>query len=126
MLGELGYRCHTPPEIFGTRADSLGADDTTWLSKIARTGWVVLNRDAKIMERPHELAAYRAAKVHMFYLPGMATRDHLVNLVEANLQDIITFASERTPEVWRITDHGVEKFVVRSKSRRATREGSGA
>jgi hypothetical protein len=66
LLAELGYRCHTPPEIFGTRADSLGADDTTWLNKISRSGWVVLNRDAKIMERPHELAAYRAAKVHMW------------------------------------------------------------
>jgi len=99
MLSELGYRCHTPPEVFGTRADSLGAEDTTWLSKVARTGWIVLNRDAKIMERPHELAAYRAAKVHMFYLPGMATRDHLVHLVRTNLQDIISVASERTPEV---------------------------
>jgi hypothetical protein len=70
LLTVLGYKCHTPPEVFGTRAESLGADDTEWLGKIARTGWVVLNRDAKIMERPDELAAYRAARVHMFYLPG--------------------------------------------------------
>lgn len=42
------------------------------------------------MERPPEPAAYRAAKVHMFYLLGMAIRDHLVHLVEANLHDIVS------------------------------------
>ncbi|PWV81877.1 hypothetical protein SAMN05421630_106110 [Prauserella marina] len=110
---DLGYRCHTPPEVFGTRAESLGAEDTTWLSKIAGSGWVVLNRDAKIMERPEELAAYRAAKVHMFYLPGEATRAHLTQLVSGNLRDIITRATDRTPEVWRITNHGVERFVIK-------------
>ena len=72
LLVGLGYRCHTPPEVFGTRVESLGAEDTEWLGRIARSGWVVLNRDAKIMERQHELVAYRAAKVHMFYLPGEA------------------------------------------------------
>ena len=25
LLVELGYGCHTPPEIFGSRAESLGA-----------------------------------------------------------------------------------------------------
>jgi hypothetical protein len=115
LLAGLGYRCHTPPEVFGTRAESIGAEDTKWLAKIARSGWVILNRDAKIMERPDELAAYRAAKVHMFYLPGMATRDHLRRLVEVNLRDVITFASNRTPDVWRISDHGVERFAPKRR-----------
>lgn len=123
FLLSLGYVCHTPPEVFGTRADSLGASDTEWLGKIARTGWVVLNRDAKIMERPDELTAYRAAKVHMFYLPGEATRDQLLHLVETNLKDIITHSAHRTPDVWRITPHGIERFVVR-KRRRSRREPS--
>ncbi|ASR39813.1 hypothetical protein BAY61_30210 [Prauserella marina] len=65
------------------------------------------------MERPEELAAYRAAKVHMFYLPGEATRAHLTQLVSGNLRDIITRATDRTPEVWRITNHGVERFVIK-------------
>jgi hypothetical protein len=106
--------------VFGTRAESLGAEDTSWLAKIARSGWTVLNRDAKIMERPDELTAYRAAKVHMFYLPGTATRDHLRRLVADNLRDVITFANNRTPDVWRITDHGVERFTLnRTKRRRS-------
>lgn len=75
VLTSLGYKCHTPPEIFGTRAESLGAKDEEWLRRIAGSGWVVLNRDANIMQRPNELEAYRAVKVHMFYLPGEATRD---------------------------------------------------
>jgi len=78
----------------------------------------VLNRDAKIMERPDELAAYRAAKVHMFYLPGQATRDHLKHLVGKHLRTILTCASDRTPDVWRITDHGVERFVTVKRRRR--------
>jgi PIN domain-containing protein len=54
MLVSLGYKCHTPPEVFGTRAESLGAEDAEWLGRIAGSGWVVLNRDAKIMERPDD------------------------------------------------------------------------
>ncbi len=63
------------------------------------------------MERPHELAAYRAARVHMFYLPGEATRDRLKLLVEAHLHDVVTYSLNRTPEVWRITDRGVVRFA---------------
>jgi hypothetical protein len=119
LLVGLGYRCHTPPEVFGSRVESLGAEDTEWLGRIARSGWVVLNRDAKIMERQHELVAYRAAKVHMFYLPGEATRDQLRCLVETHLQDIVTYATDRTPEVWKITNHGVERFMIRKPRSRS-------
>lgn len=95
----------------------MGAADTEWLGKIARSGWLVLNRDAKIMERLDELAAYRAARVHMFYLPGVATRDHLRYLVETNLHDIVMYATERNPDVWRITDNGVARFAPRTRRR---------
>jgi predicted ArsR family transcriptional regulator len=73
------------------------------------------------MERADELEAYRSAKVHMFYLPGEATRDHLKRLVETYLSDIITYASERTPEVWKITDRGVERFRPRAPKSRTKR-----
>lgn len=118
LLVKLGYGCHTPPEVFGTRAASEGAEDTEWLAKITRSGWVVLNRDAKIMERPHELEAYRAAKVHMFYLPGEATRDHLRFLVENHLATVVSHAMSKRPEVWRITDRGVVPFTYRKSRRR--------
>ncbi|MCK2237741.1 MULTISPECIES: hypothetical protein [unclassified Crossiella] len=118
LLTGLGYSCHTPPEVFGTRAESLGAEDTEWLKKITNSGWAVLNRDAKIMERPHELDAYRAARVHMFYLPGEATRDELRSLVENNLRNIITYATDRKPDVWKITKNGIEQFTIKKVRRR--------
>jgi len=121
LLTDLGYKCHTPPEVFGTRVESEGAEDTEWLNKIARTGWIVLNRDAKIMERPHELTAYRAARVHMFYLPGEATRDHLKWLIEKHLRAIVSYATSRTPQVWRITDREIEPFVLRPPRKRPHR-----
>jgi hypothetical protein len=121
VLVRLGYRCHTPPEVFGTRAESLGATDTEWLNKVKGRGWVVLNRDAKIMERPDELDAYRAAKVHMFYLPGEATRDQLRHLVERHLRHIITLATSRAPQVWRITPCDIVPF--RPPKRRMRRSG---
>jgi hypothetical protein len=104
--------------VFGSRDASLGIEDTEWLAKIRNTGWIVLNRDAKIMERPDELAAYRAAKVHMFYLPGEATRDNLKQLVEEHLRDILTYAADRTPEVWRITARSIERFVLPKRRRK--------
>ncbi|HEX3786837.1 MAG TPA: hypothetical protein VHW44_03175 [Pseudonocardiaceae bacterium] len=110
LLTNLGYQVRTPAEVFGTRAAALGALDEDWLAKVAHTGWVVLNRDAKIMERPNELAAYRAAKIHMFYLPGEATSATLHRLLEQYLRDIITCATGRRPQVWRITPAGVVSF----------------
>ena len=121
FLVSLGYRVHTPGEVFGSKADGYGAPDTEWLAKVARTGWVVLNRDAKIMERPHELAAYHAAAVHMFYLPGAATRDQLRHLVEINLADICGFASSRTPNLWRLTERGVVPISPPKPRRRGKR-----
>lgn len=53
----------------------------------------------------------------MFYLPGEATRDLLLRLVETNLTDIVTLSADRSPDVWRITRHGVERFVVRKRKR---------
>ena len=118
LLTSLGYKCHTPPEVFGNRVRSQGADDEEWLGRIAGTGWIVLNRDARIMERPDELEAYRAARVHMFYLPGEATRDHLCSLVSTHLRDIIVYSSNRNPDVWRVTNSGIERFRPRrSRSR---------
>jgi len=49
LLVGLGYRCHTPPEVFGTRVESLGAEDTEWLGRIARSGWVA----ARVLPSAH-------------------------------------------------------------------------
>lgn len=113
-LRVLGYAVHTPQELYGSRAVSSGTRDEDWLARVSPHGWTVIGRDAKIMERPNELAAYRAARLHMFLLPGQATTVRLVHLVEVNLSDMCMYASGRTPNVWRLTDTGPELYPYRT------------
>jgi predicted nuclease of predicted toxin-antitoxin system len=50
---------------------ALFADDTPdedWISEVGRRGLVVLTRDQEIRRRPNELAAVRAARIHLFAL----------------------------------------------------------
>jgi PIN like domain len=104
---DLGYVVHTPGELFGSRDAGYGAPDTEWLRRVAGTGWAIVGRDAKIAERPHELAAYRSARVHMFLLPGEATRQALLDLLALRLRDIcVTWARSRTG-IWRIRPSGL-------------------
>jgi hypothetical protein len=92
FLNDLGYLVHTPGSVFGTCEEAYGADDTEWLRRIAGSGWVGIGRDSKIAVRPYELAAYRKASVHMFLLPGEATKQELVELLGMSLESICTTA----------------------------------
>ena len=50
---------------------TLFADDTPdvdWIAEVGRRGLVVLTRDQEIRRRPNELAAVRAACIHLFAL----------------------------------------------------------
>ena len=82
-----------------------------WLEKVAKTGWAVLNRDTKIMRRRDELAAYRRAGVHMFYLPGEAKVAVLVELVLVNLAEICTATSSRNAKLWYLTPEGLKELT---------------
>lgn len=42
--------------------------DVVWIAEVGRRGWVVLTRDQEIRRRPNELAAVRAARIHLFAL----------------------------------------------------------
>jgi hypothetical protein len=42
--------------------------DPDWLTAVGARGWVVLTRDQRIRTRPNELAAVRAARLHVFAL----------------------------------------------------------
>jgi len=107
LLVGLAYVVHTPGELFGTREAAAGVPDTEWLSCVSGTGWLIINRDLKITQRPHELAAYRKAAVHMFLLPGEATAAQLRQLIADNLSAICTCGSARAPRLWRIRSTGV-------------------
>lgn len=75
-----------------------------WLRDVGRRQWVAIGRDTTILKTPSELAALKAAKIHMFLFPGEATRAALVEAVAATLRDICTEAMSGTPGVWRV--HG--------------------
>ena len=61
---------HTPAELYGSREAAEGIRDETWLADVGPRRWVAISRDTKIMQRPAELAAYRAAKLHLMLFPG--------------------------------------------------------
>ena len=107
-LQDLGYPVHTPPELYGTRDAAIGTPDTVWLRDVGARRWVVIGRDTKILERPDEAAAYRAARVHMFLFPGQATRAVLIECLTRNLREICTVTAGRAPVVCRVTRSGLE------------------
>ena len=55
---------------FVAHRDCFAADmpDVEWIAEVGRRGWVVLTRDQEIRRRPNELAAVRAARIHLFAL----------------------------------------------------------
>jgi predicted nuclease of predicted toxin-antitoxin system len=42
--------------------------DVDWIAEVGRRGYTVLTRDQEIRRRPNELAAVRAARIHLFAL----------------------------------------------------------
>jgi predicted nuclease of predicted toxin-antitoxin system len=42
--------------------------DVEWIAEVGRRGLVVFTRDQEIRRRPNELAAVRAARIHLFAL----------------------------------------------------------
>jgi PIN like domain len=120
-LTGLGYVVHSPAELYGSREEALGARDEDWLARVGRRGWVVLGRDVKIYERPAELAAYLAAGIHVFLLPGEAKVAQLVELIEVNLADICAYASGRKPGTWRLTLSGPAPFDITGAVKAARR-----
>jgi PIN domain-containing protein len=107
FLADLGYRVHTPGELYGTRDEACGAADTDWLRRVTGTGWVVITRDQKITQRPHELAAYRDTGLHMFLLPGEATAQDLQDILACHLGQICVLAGQRKPAIWKATRSAV-------------------
>jgi hypothetical protein len=109
-LRALGYLVHTPADLFGSWEAARGAADEEWLKRVGGKGWTVIGRDAKIYERPSELAAYRAARIQVFLLPGEAKSAELVSLIEVNLRDICVLTTLRQVGTWRLTRTGPQPY----------------
>jgi hypothetical protein len=118
FIADLGYRVHTPAEVFGRERLEGGLKDEDWLPVIGAQGWVVYSRDHHILSRELELKAYLQARVHMFLLPGTATRQHLLDLVGTNLAHVCAVASARQPSVYWLTPYGLVDLAGRKARRR--------
>lgn len=109
-LTDLGYVVHTPADLYGSWDLALGARDEDWLAKLTTRDWAVISKDEHILQRPTELAAYKAARIHVFMLPNNVRRDDLIALLHGNLREICTRSAERTPGVWRVTRKGLTQL----------------
>jgi PIN domain-containing protein len=123
LIAGLGYVVHTPASIFGRPRLQQGLDDQDWLPVVGKEGWAVIGRDWHILDRQLELAAYLNARVHMFLLPGEATRAEIIFLVEHNLAAICAKAVARQPDVYWMTPRGLVDYE-RRKARRNRRRRS--
>ena len=112
---DLGYVVHTPGAVFGVERLRETVEDTDWLPVAGAKNWTVFCRDLSIMDRPSELQAYLAARVHMFVLPGNATRVEIVDLLSTNLAEICALAVARQPNVYWLTAGGVVPYEWRLK-----------
>ncbi len=121
FIGDLGYLVHTPVQVFGRTRLEGGLKDEDWLPVVGRNGWVVFGRDWHILDRDLELQAYLSAEVHMFLLPGEATRAQLTELLAANLADICAVAAARRPSVYWVAAHGLVTYERRRTERERRR-----
>lgn len=122
FITDLGYVVHTPAAVFGRSRLDEGLDDEDWLPVVGRSGWAVFGRDQHILDREMELQAYLAAKVHMFLLPGQATRAEITQVLRVTLRDVCTVAVARRANVYWLTPHGLVDYERRRYERDRRRE----
>jgi hypothetical protein len=67
-LRAIGFLVHTEVAVFGRVRQ--GVEDTVWLERAGREGWIVLTKDARIRYRTAELATLVAGEVRAFVLAG--------------------------------------------------------
>lgn len=89
------------------------APDITWIAEVGKRGWVVVTRDQNIRRRPNELAAVRAAALHLFALTSG-------NLSAAETAAVITRAwpgmeravvNTRPPALWSVNRAGGVRLI---------------
>jgi predicted nuclease of predicted toxin-antitoxin system len=94
------------------------ADDTpdaVWLAEAGRHGWVVVTRDQNIRRRPNELAAVRAARIHLFVLTSgnLSAAETAALLVRAWPAIRRAVAAHTPPALWSVTRGGEVRRLER-------------
>ena len=102
---------------FATHRDHFEKDtpDEAWIPQVGQCGWWVLTRDQRIRHRPNELAAVRAASLHMFVLTsGNLSSAETAELVCRAWPKMRAAAAEtRPPAIWSVTRAGEVKLLKR-------------
>jgi hypothetical protein len=122
FVARLGYEVHTPTSVFGRARLLETLEDEVWLMVAGHNGWAVFNRDVRLLELPHEVEAYRKAKVHMFLLPGQASQAQIVDLLRVNISHVCAVTTAREPGLYWLTPTGLEEYERRVRARDKRRE----
>lgn len=89
------------------------AIDPQWIAEAGRRGWVVVTRDQKIRHRPNELAAVRAAKVHLFALTSgnLSSAETATVIVKAWPRICRAVGATAPPGLWSVTRGGEVRWI---------------
>lgn len=88
-------------------------EDVEWIAELGRRGWVAVTRDQRIRHRPNELAAVRAAGLHLFALTSGNLSAAQTAQVLLAAWPAIQRAVARTapPALWSVTRGGEVRLI---------------
>jgi len=87
--------------------------DVEWIAEVGRRGWLVVTRDQQIRRRPNELAAVRAAGLHLFALTSgnLSAADTAALVVRAWPRMKTAAATTSAPALWSVTRAGEVRLI---------------
>ncbi len=88
-------------------------EDVDWIAEVGRRGWVAVTRDQRIRHRPNELAAVRAAGLHLFALTsGNLSAAQTAQVLLAAWPAIQrAVAKTAPPALWSVTRGGEVRLI---------------
>jgi predicted nuclease of predicted toxin-antitoxin system len=89
------------------------ATDPEWIRNVGAAGWLAVTRDQRIRHRPNEIAAVRAAALHLFVLTSgnLSAADTGRILVHAWPRMMRAADSRRPPAVWSVSRSAEVRLV---------------
>jgi hypothetical protein len=90
------------------------ADDTEWLKKVGKRGWIMVTGDVMISRTPLFLLNLKQTTARVFILNGLngASPEGKANCVISSYERIISIChSRKAPLLWRINKNGTHKEI---------------
>lgn len=91
------------------------APDADWLLEVGKERWIIVTRDKAIRRRPAEIAAVRAAGVHVFALTSgnLSAAESASIIVSAWPHIKRAIANIQPPQLWAVDRSGRVKPIKR-------------